>query len=182
MGELLAEDGQGHRHPRQDGLREGGAYGEAVYEVVNAVTEYDHPGHGGNLVAGVVTERPHVLHGWPGGGVGPVLVAEGSSGGRLTVVVNLVNVLQHPATGPASLLPLQLPFHLHLLLLNYKFLLLGRRDAGETLLVLAGSVLRVVAVRMPVSVDDLPLLPSLGVHEDLQKPLNDEEQIKAGPY
>ena len=79
VGELLAEDGQRHGHPRQDGLREGGAYREPVNEVMNSIAEYDHPGHGGNLVAGVLTERPDVLHGWSGGWVRSGLVTEGSS-------------------------------------------------------------------------------------------------------
>ena len=45
MRELLAQDGQGDAHPGQDGGGHGGPDGEAVYEVVNSIPEYDHPGH-----------------------------------------------------------------------------------------------------------------------------------------
>ena len=34
---------------------------------------------------------------------------------------------------------------------------------------------------MRVAEDGLALLPSLGVHEDLEEPLDDEEEIEAGP-
>ena len=129
---------------------------------MNAVTEYDHPGNGGDLVVGV-GERPHVLHSRPAGGVRPVLVAEGGSDGGLSVSVDLRHVPQS-AAGPRPLTLLLLPHNE-----------LGLLQAGQALLVLS------VTVIVRVAGDDLSLLPRLGIHEDLEEPLDDEEEVEAGP-
>ena len=35
---------------------------------------------------------------------------------------------------------------------------------------------------MTMTIKYLPLLPSFGIHEDLEEPLNDEEEVQACPY
>ena len=89
MGKLLAEHGHAHRDPRQDGLGEGGPNAQPVDEVVDAVPEDDHPGHGGDLTApAAALQRLDVLHGGPALGMGPVNVAEGGADGGLGLLVD----------------------------------------------------------------------------------------------
>lgn len=48
--QLVAEDGQGRREAAHVAVGEGGADGESVRQVVDAVTEDDHPGHAGDVL------------------------------------------------------------------------------------------------------------------------------------
>lgn len=49
MGELLAENGHGGADPLEDRHGEGGTNGQAVDEVVEPVTQGDHPGQRANV-------------------------------------------------------------------------------------------------------------------------------------
>lgn len=52
MGELLTQDGHGGADALEDGGGKGGANGQAVNKVVQAITQRDHPGQRANVRVG----------------------------------------------------------------------------------------------------------------------------------